>query len=383
MRLGLFTRGSTWQVNFHDAVIASVLAFVVISTGASASEEMSPVALAPAPGRSVAEESESDWEGVHFANYVEVEDLPTLQKLGINAVVMELGKKPQHWRMTYDACIKHQIKLVPVLWGKGQSIWKWNGKAEEWELDVRKYSKSLGAKFMGFLRENPGYLRQTFAVYSFHEPWYIPDDGKRAGTVRPARLRKFWQQVREMFSGKLKVYGEEVSWAPECKNGCVDYDYVTLYSFASRDGKPVYRPGGRKLVGKFGIDGAHGPVELNREKVKQKERQQIALMHQSIRTAPAAADGTRTKLIALMGTFAHDEEPALWNRMPDADEMREWIKDIVLPERNRLAGVGWYAFRNPTDYYTSYLYKDRTDSRGEDRWEAIRDASKMLEMGFP
>lgn len=79
-----------------------------------------------------------------------------------------------------------------------------------------------------------------------------------------------------------------------------------------------------------------------------------------------------------MGTFAHDEEPDLWNRMPTTKEMRDWISDIVVPERQRLAGVGWYAFRNPTDYDTSYLHKDRQDKHGKDRWQTIGDISKML-----
>ena len=265
----------------------------------------------------------SDWEAVHFANYVEVEDLPALGKLGINAVVMEFDRKPKEWSKQYDACIKHKVKVVPILWGKDQSIWKWNRKANEWELDDQKYPKSKGAKFLAFLKANPKYFQQTFAVYSFHEPWYVPDNGKRKGSVPPAQLRKFWQQIREMFAGKLKVYGEEVTWAAECKNGCVDYDYVTLYSFAESNGRPVYRPGGRELVGKFGIDGSQAPVERDRKKAKQKERQQIQLMHRAIQSAPAATDGTRTKLIALMGTFAHNEEPELWNRMPTVEEMRE------------------------------------------------------------
>ena len=51
----------------------------------------------------------------------------------------------------------------------------------------------------------------------------------------------------------------------------------------------------------------------------------------------------------------------------------------MLPERQRLAGIGWYAFRNPTDYYTSYLHKDRKDKNGHDRWLVIGEISKTLQ----
>lgn len=319
-----------------------------------------------------------DWEDVYLANYVETEDLPLLRKLGVNTVLMEFDKNADSWRQDYDAAISQDIKVVPVLWGKAQSVWKWNKKSAEWELDAKKYPKSVGAKFLKFLKEEDAYRKQTFAVYSFHEPWYIPDNGKRKGTVSPQRQRKFWTQIKAMFDGSMKVYGEEVTWVPECKNGCVDYDYITLYSFATCDGKTAYRPGGRFQVGDVGLDGSQAPCEIDRQKAKQKELEQIRLMSELIATAPPAADGTRTKLIALMGTFAHDEEPDLWNRMPSVKEMNEWGRDIIVPSKQRLAGMGWYAFRNPTTYYKNVLFNSRKDDEGADRWEAIRSVYETV-----
>lgn len=324
-----------------------------------------------------------DWEGVYLANYVEIEDLPVLKKLGINTVLMEFDKNPNSWTRAYDAIVTNDLHVVPVLWGKHQSIWNWNKPASEWELDEAKYPKSPGAKFISFLKENEQYRAATFAVYSFHEPWYIPDGEtgkkrKRKGTVTPEKQKKFWSQIRSIFQGHVKVYGEEVTWVPECKNGCVDYDYVTLYSFAKCGGKTAFRPGGRFQVGETGLDGSQAPCQLSREQAKQQEREQIALMHRLIQAAPKAADGTRTKLIALMGTFAHDEEPDLWNRMPTAAEMVEWPQDVVQPNRQRLAGMGWYAFRNPTDYYKQVLHSSRRDPNGKDRWQSIRDVFEKL-----
>ncbi len=320
----------------------------------------------------------TDWENVHTANYVDIEDLPTVKQLGVNVVLMELEKAGNDWRDKYQAVVENNLKVIPILWGKNQSIWKWNRSASEWELDPSKY-KHAGAKFINFLKQNDLFREHTFAIYSFHEPWYIPDTGKRKGCVEPERQRKFWEQIKQLFDAQVKVYGEEVTWTPQCKNGCVDYDYVTLYSFAKdSSGKSIYRPGGRHLVGKTGIDGSQAPPQPGREQAIKQEREQIARMHQAIQDAPAAPDGTRTKLIALMGTFAHDEERDLWNRMPSASEMRQWARDIVLPEKPRLAGMGWYCFRNPTDYYKSVLYNSRQDQKNEDRWNAIAEITQMV-----
>ena len=326
----------------------------------------------------------SDWENVHFANYVEIEDLPRLKKLGVNVVLMEFEKGKKNWRRNYEAIAEHDLKVVPVLWGDEQSVWKWNKSESEWELDPAKYGKNTGAKFIRFLQENEAFRKHTFAIYSFHEPWYMSDNGRREGCVEPKKQRKFWRQIRQLFGGELKVYGEEVSWVPECKNGCVDYDYVTLYSFAeSKNGQRIYRPGGRRLVGKLGVDGGHGPPTNDRAAAKRLERQQIQLMYEAIQAAPAAPDQTRTKLIALMGTFAHDEEPELWNRMPSANEMREWVQDIVAPEKQRLAGLGWYCFRNPTSYYKQYLHNEPIDEDGQDRSQALADAIERVSKDEP
>ena len=319
-----------------------------------------------------------DWEQVHQANYVEIDDLERLERLGINTVLVELEKRPESWPKVFDAVAKHNMRLVPVLWGKHQSIWKWNKREAEWELDLNRYPKSTGAKFLDLLRTQPKYLRHTFAIYSFHEPWYLPDTGKRKGTVQPDRQRKFWQQIRKMFDGKLKVYGEEVSWVPECKNGCVDYDYVTLYSFARSGDRFGYSPGGRFLVGKSGIDGSQADFQLDPQAAIEQEVDQIKLMHDAIQAAPAAPDGSRTKLIALIGTFAHDEEPEKWNRMPSANEMQQWANEVVRPNRSRLAGLGWYAFRNPTDYYKHVLVNSRFDEANQDRWTVIGKVSTEL-----
>ena len=111
----------------------------------------------------------SDWEGVHLANYVDAADLPQLKKLGINTVLMEFDRTPKDWQDKYEAIVDNGLRVVPVLWGKHQSVWKWNRSNQEWETDASKYPRSTGAIFLDFLQRNDAFKQHTFAIYSFHE----------------------------------------------------------------------------------------------------------------------------------------------------------------------------------------------------------------------
>jgi len=89
-----------------------------------------------------------------------------------------------------------------------------------------------------------------------------------------------------------------------------------------------------------------------------------------------APDGSRTKIFALIQTFAQ-KNPGLNYRMPDAREMFDWSSQIVYPQGKRLAGLQWYVFRFG-DLYDQTLGDNRYDGKGLDRWETISAVADVL-----
>ena len=145
------------------------------------------------------------WEGVYMVEFAQPEDFADLRSRGVRQVLQNVTLDPDVWEKHYSAAVKHDVKLIPVLWGTHQPAWQCNEKNGEWELGVDKYPASTGARFLEFLRNNPRHLAHTFAVYSFHEPM----NPENQVLVSPDKQRKFWQQIHnEQFpNGRLKIYG--------------------------------------------------------------------------------------------------------------------------------------------------------------------------------
>lgn len=305
----------------------------------------------------------------HMMNHVTHDDFPLMKKLNINTVLVEPGKDAGGWRATYEAAIQHDLLIVPLIWGRDQSIWQWNEAAKEWELNARRYPGSVGARFIRFLQDNPRYQDQTFAIYSFHEPLAQPD---RTG---PSRLKKFYQQItEEVFKGRdMRVYGEDMTFVwprgHECLTGVLDYEVHTCYPFAHSD-QGRYRP--------FLPQGHYGRATSDLEKVLDLQRQTIELQLNNIQKAKPAQNGRRPRLIVILQAFVDPTESGLWDRMPDADEMRAVAYYVLDQFGDRLAGIAWYSFRQAATHYTQWLHKDRYDARRRDRWQVVAEIGKRL-----
>ena len=102
----------------------------------------------------------------------------------------------------------------------------------------------------------------------------------------------------------------------------------------------------------------------------------INTLNDFVYQSPPAPDGSRTRLFALIQTFAQ-KNPGLSYRMPDAWEMFEWSSQIVYPQGNRLAGMQWYVFRFD-ELYDQTLGDNRYDEEEADRWETIADVADVL-----
>ena len=46
--------------------------------------------------------------------------------------------------------------------------------------------------------------------------------------------------------------------------------------------------------------------------------------------------------------------------------------------KDKIAGLAWYCFRNPSTEYVHWLHKDRQDSEGNDRWQVMRRVGEQL-----
>lgn len=267
---------------------------------------------------------------IHMMNYVTEDDFALMNKMHINTVLVELKNDAESWRTTYDAAIKHDLAIVPLIWGHDQSIWEWNELAKEWELDDRKYPMSVGARFLRFLRENPRYFQQTLAIYSFHEPLAQPEK------TGPQRLKKFYQQIHEeIFTGQnVQVYGEDMTFvwpqADECLTGVLDYEIHTVYPFVNSP-RGRYRP--------FLPEGHYGEPTSDLHKVLDLQRQTIELQLKRIQEAKAAANGRKPRLILILQTFVDADQEDLWNRMPDAEEMETVASYLLEHFRERIAGI--------------------------------------------
>src|SRR5262245_55799630 len=144
----------------------------------------------------------SDWTGAYGVSGIDSarleQEFTQLSSLGINLVIQNVmldedNSDPRYpgWKQYYAAAIRHDIRLIAVLWdpSKDQSVWNWNAANGEFELDASRYPNSPGARFLRFLRKDPANLSHTFAIYSFHEP-FNPDNGRAQRTV--AQQRKLW-----------------------------------------------------------------------------------------------------------------------------------------------------------------------------------------------
>ncbi len=313
----------------------------------------------------------ADKDGPPFAflmNYVEPEDFGRVASWGINTVLVDLELAESDWVRHYEAAIQHRLKVIPLIWGDNQSVWVWNERSGEWELNVSRYPSSAGARFLQFLRDNPRYLKQTFAIYGFHEPLAEPE---RSGCER---LKKFYQQItREEFpDGSVRVYHEDFSmgWhdSDRCRGEITDYESHNIYPFAD-NGTEIYRPFNAKT----------NEYEPPTSDLQSTLRHEIAALDERLsRWARVALPGNsrRPQVIVILQTFAAEGERDrwnLWNRMPSADEMRVFARHVLQERGSQIAGFAWYPFEPVAEEYSQVLKSHRYDRRGQDRWEVIRD----------
>ena len=318
------------------------------------------------------DESPDDQAMIHLVGYPLVEDFAELSRRGINTVLIELDSNGANWRTTYEAAVRYGLRLIPLIWDQdaNQSIWRWDETREEWQLDRQRYPDSIGAAFLGFLKDHPQYLAQTFAIYSFHEPLWEPE---KTGC---SRLKTFYRQITENIfpGGKVRVYGEDITmgWekSDECLTGVVDYENHLVYPF-------VNTPNGRYRP--FNVVGNYYDPPTNDRRAT--IRAEIACLDERLRryaSSPPAATGRRPQVIVLFQTFVDREYNDLWNRMPLASEMEAFASAFLDQRKKQLKGVGWYSYRQAADNYLAWLYKDRFDELNVDRWEVLRRIGTKL-----
>jgi len=309
---------------------------------------------------------------VHMVNYAQVEDFELLARLGVNTVLMELKANGTDWDGTYAAAIRHGLRLIPLIWDSDadQSIWRWDTGRSEWQLDLERYPRSVGAAFLRFLRDRPEYFAQTFAIYSFHEPLWRPE------LTGPARMKVFYRQITEDIfpGGSVRVYGEDITmgWpqSDECLTGVLDYETHNVYPF-------VDTAHGRYRAFDV-ICNCYGAPTNDREATLQAE---LTCLDERLRRyvgANAAATGRRPLPIVLIQTFTDGDYNDLWNRMPTAEEMEVFASVFLDRRRHQLKGLGWYPYRLVSDNYRACLYKDRFDATGADRWDVLRRISAQF-----
>lgn len=334
-----------------------------------------PPAAAPAP----ATPAPGMWiYGMHDVGKQDSE-LVQMKSLGINTIVQTLPLDERGWKQSYDQVVRHGTQLIPILWdgSKDQTVWDWNAEDKEFELDIKKYPRSTSARFLDFLRKNPDCLSHTAAVYSFHEP-FNPENGKAQRTVE--QNRKLWQQIHqeEFPNGELKVYGESVTHQAGCENGAVDYEGTGLFSFSTVRGKPMYSTLNYKTRGPSGITTWMNTGIADKDQAIREALAQIDFFLDRALKAPPAPDGSRTKFIYLIQTFAANKKANVFSRVPEAWEMEEWVQQIIKPKKDRIAGMMWYCWGKIASHYQGWLKNDRYDTAGKDRWEAVLNGAKEL-----
>jgi hypothetical protein len=306
----------------------------------------------------------------HVASYADPADYPQLVRLGIDTVLVELTADGSDWDPTYRAAARAGLRLIPLVWGDDQTAWAWNDRAGEWELDIRRYPESAGARFLQFLREDPARLRRTFALYSFHEPL---DDPERTG---PDRLKAFYRQIteQEFPGGELLVYGEDMTmgWplSDACLTGVLDYESHGIYPFARAGASRyvLFEPEG---------DGEEDPTN-DLEAVIRAELASLDRRLERYAAAEPAATGRRPRPIVLIQTFSSRQAEGKWNRMPTAAEMEAVASAVVRARGDRIAGLAWYPFRSPSSDYSATLQSDRRDPAGADRWAVLPVVGRLL-----
>jgi len=327
-----------------------------------------PASTAPATGS----DKPDTRDLIHLVCYPEIEDFDLLARLGINTVLVELDTNGDDWRATYEAAVRHRLRVVPLIWDQdaGQSIWRWDEERNEWQLDRNRYPESIGAAFLGFLKDHPAYFAQTFAIYSFHEPLWQPEK------TGPERLKAFYRQITEEIfpGGSVRVYGEDITmgWeeSDECLTGVLDYENHNVYPFVNTP-QGRYRP--FNVIGNY-----YDPPTDDRMATIQAE---LACLDERIRryaSAPPARTGRRPEPIVLIQTFVDSEYTDLWNRMPSAKEMKKFASAFLHKRKDQLKGLGWYCYRQAADNYLAWLHKDRFDDSNADRWKALRTVSKRF-----
>src|SRR5262245_56140428 len=329
----------------------------------------------------------SDWQGVYGVSGIDrarlEQEFTQLPSLGINLVIQNVmleedNSDPRYpgWKQYYAAAIRHNIRLIAVLWdpSKDQSTWNWNAANAEFELDARRYPNSPGARFLQFLRKDPAYLSYTFAVYSFHEP-FNRDNGPAQRTV--AQQRKLWRQIhQDQFpNGELQLYGEGITHVNGCENGCADYAGLGVFSFVSCSGNPPYSAVDVVRASQ-GVDFSTKLCSTSAAEVIQRAKAMLDTMYTRSHAAPPASDGTFTRFLPLIQTFVAPLSEV--SRMPSAAEMRQWANQIVLARKDREVGMGWYPWGQVASTYTSWLSKDRFDTTGGDRWSAVRRIARSV-----
>jgi len=327
-----------------------------------------PASTAPATGSDKPDASDL----IHLVCYPGIEDFDLLARRGINTVLVELDAHGDDWQATYEAAVRHRLRVIPLIWDQdaGQSIWRWDEERNEWQLDRSRYPESIGAAFPGFLKDYPAYLAQTFAIYSFHEPLWQPEK------TGPERLKAFYRQITEEIfpGGSVCVYGEDITigWeeSDECLTGVLDYETHNVYPFVSTpEGR--YRP--------FNVIGNHyDPPTDDRMATIQAELACLDERLHRYASAPLGRTGRRPEPIVLIQTFVDGEYTDLWNRMPLAEEMEEFASVFLDKRKDRLKGLGWYCYRQAADNYLAWLHKDRFDESNADRWEVPHKISRRF-----
>jgi hypothetical protein len=302
-------------------------------------------------------------EPIHMVSYARPADYPDLARRGVNTVLIELQTDGSDWGPAYQAAVDSQLRVVPMLWHGDQTAWTWNSKNDEWELDPDRYPMSVGARFVRFLKANPALFQQTFALYSFHEP--LADHGR----VEPKQLRAFYRQMTEqVFSNTdVRIYGEDITmgWkeSDECLTGVLDYESHNVYPFCTS-------PGGRYRPFDAGANEYAEATDDLDAVLKLEVAALDARLARYARAKPSRKN-RRPKPILLIQTYASRQQPALWNRMPTASEMQSVAAHFVKLRGDRVAGLSWYPFRNPSEDYIKTLQTDRFDDDRADRWNVI------------
>jgi hypothetical protein len=298
-----------------------------------------------------------------MVSYARPADYPDLAKRGVNAVLAELQPDGSDWGKAYRAAVDNQLLVVPMIWHGDQTAWAWNETNGEWELDPERYPASVGAGFVRFLKANPAYFKQTFAVYSFHEPL------AERGRVEPKRLRKFYRQMTEQIfpNTDIRIYGEDMTmgWeeSDQCLTGVLDYESHNVYPFCTSPGGK-YRPFDAKA-------NEYAPGTDDLDAVLKLEVAALDARLARYAGAKPSRKDRRPKPILLIQAYSSKQERALWNRMPSAREMQAVAAHLAEERGDRVAGLSWYPFRNPSEDYIKTLQSDRFDEDRADRWAVI------------